>query len=82
MRVWSPVSPGELPRALDGPVVSGIDGPAVAPVLRGIVGASLLPEPTGTEVSSGMVGKVSRGADEDPVGEVPRLEEPTGTEEV
>lgn len=69
---------------LDGPVVSGIEGPAVAPVLRGIVGASLLPEPTGTEeASSGMmVGKVSRGADEDPVGEVPKLEETTGTEEV
>lgn len=69
---------------LDTPVVSGMEGLAVAPVLRGIVGTALLPVPTGTEVvaSGMMVGKVSRGADEGSVGEFPRLEEATGREEV
>lgn len=51
---------------LEGPVVSGIEGPALPPVVRGMVGTTLLPVPIGTEESTvgAIVGKVSRGADE------------------
>lgn len=55
-----------MPPVLEGPVVSGMEGPALPPVVKGMVGATLLPVPTGTEESTvgTIVGKVSKGADE------------------
>lgn len=68
VRVWSPVWTGELPPVLDAPVVNGMEGPAVPPVLKM------------TEELPGIVG--STGVEEAPVGELPRLDETEGREVV